>query len=46
MPIEQRPQAPPPLKTEKKLLVGLAVLIVLMFAMIAAIIIHLTDKSG
>jgi hypothetical protein len=45
MPRQQTPQVTPPLKTYTKLLVGIAVLIVLMFAMIAAITIHLADKK-
>jgi hypothetical protein len=45
MPSEQKPKATPPLKSERKLLIGLAVLIVLMFVLFAAIVINLTDNK-
>lgn len=45
MPTEQKPKVTPPQKSYTKLLIGLAILILLMFAMIAAIIVRLIDKK-
>ncbi len=45
MALEQTPKVTPPQKSYTKQLVGIAVLIVLMFVMVAVITIHLAGKK-